>query len=139
MSAKPEKIDVWSAEIRDEVGGLETALAPLVEAGADFSFIIARRQPDKPGAGVVFLSGIRGGKQTRAAEAAGFAKSDVITALRLEKADKPGAVRKVVSKLTTAGINLRGLSASVVGSKCSLILAFDGTADRDTAAKLLRK
>jgi hypothetical protein len=45
----------------------------------------------------------------------------------------------MVSKLAAAGINLRGVSASVLGSKCLLILAFDGVADRDNTAKILKK
>jgi hypothetical protein len=51
MAPKIEKADVWSGEIRDEVGGLAAVLSPLVAAGADFSFLIARRKPDCPGAG----------------------------------------------------------------------------------------
>ena len=30
MAQKIEKVDVWSGEIRDEVGGLDAVLSPLV-------------------------------------------------------------------------------------------------------------
>ena len=139
MPLKIEKVDVWSGEIRDEAGGLSSALNPLVAAGADFSFLIARRQPDQPGTGLVFLAGLRGAKQTKAAQSAGLAKSADVAGLRLEAADKPGLVHQIVTKLASAGINLRGVSASVIGAKCVIILAFDGAADRDKTAKLLRK
>src|SRR5262245_11700988 len=90
MAMKIEKIDVWSGEIRDEVGGLTTALDPLVTAGADFTFLIARRQPERPGTGILFLGGLRGAKQTKAAQTVGIAKSADVAGLRLEAADKPG-------------------------------------------------
>jgi hypothetical protein len=73
MVQKIEKVDVWSGEIRDEAGGLAAVLSPLVDAGADFSFLIARRKPDSPGAGVIFVGGIRGAKQKKAAQSVGLA------------------------------------------------------------------
>jgi hypothetical protein len=139
MVQKIEKVDVWSGEIRDEAGGLAAVLSPLVAAGADFSFLIARRKPDSPGAGVIFVGGIRGAKQKKAAQTVGLAPSAEIGGLRIKATDKPGLVHRIVSKLAAAGINLRGVSASVVGSKCQMILAFDGAADSDNAAKILKK
>jgi predicted amino acid-binding ACT domain protein len=139
MAQKIEKAEVWSGEIRDEVGGLAAVLSPLVLAGADFSFLIARRKPESPGTGVIFVGGIRGAKQKKAAQSVGLAPSDEIGGLRIKATDKPGLVNRVVSKLAAAGINLRGVSASVIGSKCQMILAFDGAADRDNAAKILKK
>jgi hypothetical protein len=139
MPWKIDKVDVWSGEIRDEVGGVAAALRPLVAAGADFSFVIARRRPEKPGSGIVFFSGLRGSKQTRAAESAGFAKSTSVIGLRLEAPDKPGLLQDVVTTLATAEINVRGVTASVGGTRCVMLLAFDDPADRDKAARLLRK
>jgi hypothetical protein len=139
MAAKIEKVEVWSGNIPDQAGGLAGALEPLVKAGADFSFLIARRRAEMPGTGIYFVGGIRGKKQTAAAQANGLVKSDEIGALRIETTDKPGLVQKSAGKLAAAGINLRGVSASVSGSKCVMILAFDGAADRDAAAKILKK
>jgi len=139
MAQKIEKVDVWSGEIRDEAGGLAAVLGPLVAAGADFSFLIARRKPDSPGTGVIFVSGIRGAKQKKAAQLVGLTLSAEIGGLRIRATDKPGLVNRIVSRLAATGINLRGVSASVVGSKCLMILAFDGTADRDNAAQILKK
>jgi predicted amino acid-binding ACT domain protein len=137
MALKIDKIDIWSGEIQDRVGGLSTGLAPLVEAGASFSFLIARRQPEKPGSGIVFLSGLSGAKQMKAAALVGLAKSDDVAGLRVEAQDKPGVVHELSAKLASAGINLRGVSAAVIGAKCVVILAFEGAADRDKAAKVL--
>jgi hypothetical protein len=139
MALKIDKTDVWSAEIRDEVGGLAAALGPLVAAGADFSFVLARRTPEEPGSGVIFCAGLRGAKQIRAAESAGFSKSASVAGLRVEAPDQPGLLQDVVSTLASAEINVRGVTASVAGSRCVVLLAFDGSADRDKAARLLKK
>jgi hypothetical protein len=93
--------------------------------------------PDKPGAGHVFFGGLKGAKQAKAASAAGFVKAD-LPGLRVEASDKPGTVEAIVAKMAEAGINLRGVTASGAGVKCSVILAFDSTTDRDRAARLLR-
>jgi hypothetical protein len=139
MAAKIQKVDVWTAEIRDEVGGLADVLEPLAAAGADLAFVVARRQAHKPGTGIVFLGGLKGAKQTSAAQKAGLSKAGDITALVLEVTNKPGLCHRIIERLASARINLRGLSASVTGTKCALVIAFDTVADRDNAAKLVRK
>jgi hypothetical protein len=116
---------------------LATGLKPIVDAGANFAFVIARRQPDKPGTGHVFFGGLTGAKQAKAATAAGFVKSD-LPGLRVEAPDKPGTVEAIVTQMAESGINLRGVTASGAGAKCSVILAFDSTKDRDRAMGLLR-
>ena len=74
---KVKKIDIWMGEIKDETGGLAAAVsAPLVATGVDFSFVIGTRRADKPGTGTVYFGGLRGAKQAKAAELAGFVKSD---------------------------------------------------------------
>jgi hypothetical protein len=137
MKFSVEKIEFWSGEIRDAIGGLAAGLKPVVDAGANFAFVIGRRMPDKPGAGHVFFGGLKGAKQAKAASAAGFVKAD-LPGLRVEASDKPGTVEAIVAKMAEAGINLRGVTASGAGVKCSVILAFDSTTDRDRAARLLR-
>lgn len=139
MAVTIQKVDVWSGEIRDEVGGLAAVLDPLAAAGADLAFLVARRQRDKPGTGIVFLGGLKGAKQTAAAQKAGLAKAGDISALLAEAPNKPGLANKLIEKLAEARINLRGLSASVTGNKCVIVFAFDSVADRDNAAKILRK
>jgi hypothetical protein len=139
MAMKIQKVDVWSAEIRDQIGGLAAVLGPLAAAGADLAFLVARRQRDKPGTGIVFLGGLKGAKQTTAAQKVGLSKAGDVTALVVEAANKPGLAHKLVEKLASARINLRGTSASVTGTKCVIVFAFDNAADRDNAAKVLRK
>jgi hypothetical protein len=138
MALKIEKVDVWSGIIRDVSGGLAAVIGPLVAAGADFSFLLARRQPDRPGSGVVFLGGLRGARQIKAAQSVGLSRPADVACLRLEATDKPGLVQQLLTKLSAAGINLRGVSASVIGKRCVVHLAFETAADRDAAVRYLR-
>jgi hypothetical protein len=138
MALKIEKVDVWSGIIRDVSGGLAAVVGPLVAAGADFSFLIARRQPDRPGSGIVFLGGLKGAKQTKAAQSVGLSRPADVSCLRVEAPDKPGLAQMILTRLSAAGINLRGVSASVIAKRCVLLLAFETAADRDTAVRHLR-
>jgi hypothetical protein len=135
---KVKKIDIWVGEIRDEAGGLASALAPLVAAGIDFSFVIGTRS-DKPGAGTAYLGGLRGAKQTKAASLAGFVKSEDAHGLRVIARDQPRLLHRSTSQLAAAGINLRSVSASVIKSRCVMIFAFDDIEHRDKAAEILGK
>lgn len=139
MALKVSKVEVWSGELSDNVGGLAAVLGPLADAGADLAFAIARRQPDKPGTGVVFLGGIKGAKQTKTAAAAGLSKTDNLAALVVEGTNKPGLAHGVIERVSSAGINLRGVSAAVTGTRCVIVVAFDTAADRDRAAKVIGK
>jgi len=132
------KLDVWIGELADHVGGLAAKLAPLARAKVDLSFVIARRQPHLPGKGIMFLAGISGAKGTKAAADAGLGKTTDLAALRVEGPNKPGDCHRLVSQLASAGLNLRGLSASVCGKKYVLILAFDSQADAAKAAQVIR-
>jgi hypothetical protein len=56
----------------------------------------------------------------------------------VEGPNKPGAAYQITRRLADAGINLRGASAGVLGSKFLLFLAFDSADDADKAARSLR-
>ena len=133
-----KKLDVWTGEINDQVGGLASKLEPLAQAGVDLQFLVARRQPHLPGRGAMFLSGISGAKGTKAAAAAGLAKASDVVALRVEGPNKAGAAYQITRRLADAGINLRGVSAGVMGKKFQLFIAFDNADDADKAARSLR-
>jgi hypothetical protein len=133
-----KKVEVWTGTIDDRAGSLAAKLAPLAEAKVDLSFLIARREPHMPGSGVVFLGGISGAKGAKAAAAAGLHKAADIAALRVEGPNKAGDCQRVAARVAAAGLNLRGVSANVIGSKYVVILAFDTPADADQAVRLLR-
>ena len=90
MNLAVERVDVWAASIEDKPGGLAQKLATLAEAGADLEFVVARRAPDKPGTGVVFVTPLQGDAQTAAAAGAGFAVADSLRSLRVEGDNRPG-------------------------------------------------
>ena len=85
-----KRVNVWAASIRDEVGGLAHLLAGLRDAGADLDFIIARRAPEKPGTGVVFVTPLRGDREIAAAANLGFNVTSSIHSLRVEGDNRPG-------------------------------------------------
>src|SRR5262245_23831789 len=138
MATTVSKVEVWTGEIEDRVGGLASKLEPLAAAGVNLGFIVARRQPQLPGKGVVFLGPITGAKGVKAAAAAGLTKSTDMVAVRVEAPDKAGACFRIAEQLADAGINLRGLSASVIGKKYVVWLAFDSDQDATQASRLLR-
>ena len=139
MDLLVERVDVWAAPIKDQPGGLAKVLAGLRDAGVDLSFVIARRSHEKSGEGVVFVTPIRGDRETEAAAELGFNVTNSLHSLRVEGADKPGLGAELTVKRADAGINLRGLSAAVVGTRFILYIAFDSAEDAEKAMGILRK
>jgi hypothetical protein len=136
MPYKVSKVDVWAGTIQDRAGGLADSLDGLGKAGANFEFVVARR--DKPGAGVLFAAPITGAKQTAAAKAAGLAKAATLQSVRVEGPDKVGLCAKASRAVGTAGVNMRGFSAAAMGKKCIMYFAFDNAADAAKAQKALK-
>ncbi len=134
-----EKLDVWSAVIDDKPGGLAKILTGLKDTGADLDFVLARRSPDKPGSGVVFISPLRGDRETRAASYLGFNVVRSLDSLRVEGPNRPGIAAEVTEKISSAGINLHGLSAAIIGPKFVMYISFDSDEDTTKAAALLKK
>jgi hypothetical protein len=132
------KVDMWIGRIEDRVGGLAEKLTPLADAGSDLELVIARRQRHMPGKGLVFLGPVKGGKSTKAARAAGLRKASDMVALRVEGLNKPGEGGRITRRLADAGVNLRGISALVLGKKFVAFIAFDSDADATKAARILR-
>jgi hypothetical protein len=89
MALKVTKVSVWAASIQDQPGGLAVKLRALADAGANLEFVIARRAPDRPGQGVVFVTPLKGARQTRAAAAMGFGITNSLHSLRVQGADQP--------------------------------------------------
>jgi hypothetical protein len=137
MAYTVNKVSIWSGEIEDRVGGLAAKLEALAEAGVDLEVVVARRQAHLPGKGLVLLGPIKGAKGKAAATAAGLSEVSEV-ALRVEGPNKPGEGSRLARLLADAGINLRGLAATVSGAKVVISLGFDNEADADHAGRLLR-
>jgi hypothetical protein len=134
-----ERVSVWSASLTDHPGSLSNKLNCLDEAGVDLDFIIARRAPEKPGSGVVFVSPLRGDHEIRAASMLGFAISSSIAALRVEGDNEPGAAARLTDLIANAEINMRGFSGAVVGRKYVAYVGFDSPEDANEAATIIRE
>jgi hypothetical protein len=137
-SAKVSKVDVWAVEIADQPGGLARVLEALAEAGVTIECCIARRQADKPGEGVVFVSPVTGKRAQEAARNAGLSPATDVATLRVEGTDTKGAGASLTRAIAGAGINLRGLSAAVIGNRYVAYFGFDNATDTENAARALK-
>src|SRR5437762_12432643 len=90
MAIKASRIDVWMTVIDDRAGGAAEKLEALAKAGADLEVVFARRTPEQPGQGILFAGPIEGAKVTRAAQEAGFKRTEYIHRLPIEGPDQSG-------------------------------------------------
>jgi hypothetical protein len=134
-----ERVDVWAASITDETGSLARLLTGLKEAGADLDLVLARRAPEKPGTGVVFVTPLRGDREVAAAAELGFNVTKSVNSVRVEGENKPGVAAELTQKLAAAGINLRGFSAAVIGARFIIYIGLHTTADAVKAVNILQK
>src|SRR5215475_7124110 len=139
MNLLVERADVWAATIEDLPGSLAAALTALREGGADLQFIIARRSPEAPGKGVVFVTPLQGDREIQAAADAGFNVTRRLHCVRVMGPDRPGIAALLTQKLAAGGINLRGFSASVIGTQFVAYAAFDSLDDADKAMAVLER
>src|SRR5690348_13069264 len=104
MALKISKVDVWAVEIRDEPGGLANVLEAIGKSSSDLECVIARREPDKYQAGVVFVSPIKGKKAEAAAQSAGLKRADDLATIRVEGPDRAGVGAQLSRAVGDAGI-----------------------------------
>ena len=139
MDITVERVDVWAASIKDEPGSLAHVLGALREAGADLDFVVARRAPETPGTGVVFLTPLRADAEVAAAADLGFNVTSSVYSVRVEGKNEPGVAAALTAKLAAAGINLRGLSAAVSGARFILYTGLDTESDAAQAVDILKQ
>ncbi|HUL51827.1 MAG TPA: hypothetical protein VLT83_00325 [Opitutaceae bacterium] len=138
MALKVTKTEVWATEIQDQPGGLGKVMGTIAGAGANLECVIARRQPDKPGTGVVFVSPLRGKKALAAAATVGFHETRRIATVKVEGADRPGLGAQLAQAVGNAGISMRGLTAATIGRKFVAYLGFDNWEDAIKAAAAIK-
>ena len=138
MALKVTRVEVWAGDLQDQPGGLARVLGALADAGADVECVVARRKDDRPGMGTVFATPIRGGGAQEGARNAGLSPATEIATLRVEGADSPGLGGRITKAIGDAGINMRGLTAAVLGDRFVAYLGFDSPAGADRAAEALR-
>ena len=134
-----DRVDVWAASTVDKPGGVSGILNGLYEAGADLDFVIARRAPDEPGKGVVFLTPIQGDREVKAASTLGFNLTSRVNSVRVEGDNVPGAAARLAELIADAGINIRGFSAAVIGPRYIAYIGFDSSSDAENAARIIQE
>ena len=101
MAYRISKITMWSAELEDQPGSAAEKLSALARSGADLEFVLARRQPDRPGKGILFVAPLKGKKQMDAARSAYFSETSEISALKIEGTNRPGLGHSIVKASPT--------------------------------------
>ncbi len=137
MSFKLDRIHIWSGEIQDQAGGMVAKLAPLAQAGANLEYILTRRLVSKPGAGFLYVAPVTGPSQVRAARSVGLSESHDTVVLRVEGDNQAGLAHRLTQQWALAGINLQGLTMSVLGDQFVGYAAFDTVEDANKAAQIL--
>jgi hypothetical protein len=138
MELSVERVDVWAATIEDKPGGLAKALSALRDAGADLQFVVARRTPEASGTGIVFVAPLQGETEIRAATQAGFTVTPSLHSVRVMGLDQLGIIAQLTQMLADEGINLRGVSAAVLGTQFIAYLAVDSLDDAEKAMDILQ-
>ena len=139
MALKATKAEVWAVSIDDRAGGVADKLEPLARAGANFEMVFARRTPENPGRGMLFVTPVKGAKATRAAREAGMGIPENIYSVRIEGADRPGLGAKIARALGEAGISVRGVSGLAIGRKFVSYVACDSAEDQAGAIAALKR
>lgn len=134
-----EHVDVWAATIDDQPGGLCAVLTALHDVGANLQSVISRRAPDQPGKGVVFVTPLQNDREIAAAAQIGFNVTQTLHSVRIMGPDRPGIGAELTRKLAEAGLNLRGFSASVIGTQFVAYAAMDSLVDARKAIQVLQK
>ena len=139
MTLKVTKTKVWVAEIKDQPGGLAACLETLAKAGANLEFLLARRQTNRPHTGAVFLTPLTGRKVLAAAAGLGFHATQRVSTLKVEGGNLPGVGAHIARAAAAAGVNVRGVSAAVIGRKFVCYLSFDRAGDAVRVAQAIRR
>ena len=139
MDLIAERVEVWATSIEDKPGSLANVLTGLREAGADLNFILARRAPEAFGKAEVFVTPLQGDVELGAAATLGFNLTARVHAVRVEGPNQAGIAAALAAQLAAAGLNLRGFSAAVLGTRFILYIGLDSAEDTVRALTVLQQ
>jgi hypothetical protein len=125
MALNMHRVQVWTGDLPDQPGAAAGMLALLAKAGTDLAFIYTQPVPGQSDSTAIFLAPIQGPTQVEAAEHAGLAPARNLAMLCVEGTNRLGVGHDIMYRLAVAGINLRGLSISAIGSQFAAYLAVD--------------
>ncbi len=137
MGFKLERLHIWSGELADQAGSMASKLAALAQAGANLEYISTRRRTERPGTGIMYVAPVTGPAQVRAARQAGLTEAHDPVVMRVEGDNEAGLAYRLTQQWALAGINLQGVTMSVLSNKFVGFAAFDSVADANRAAQIL--
>lgn len=137
MSYEITREEVWIGAVEDRPGGLADKLEALSDAGEDLGIMLAMRNLDMPGSGVLLCAPLTSEASVQAAEDRGMSKWTTVHALRIEGPDSRGPGASVARAIADARINLRGASAVRHAEFAIFHLAFDSARDANKAHEAL--
>jgi len=88
---------------------------------------------------VVFVTPLQGDREIAAAAEVGFNVTQSVHSVRVMGRDRPGAAAELTQKLAEGGINLRGFSASVMGSQFVAYVAVNSLEEANKAMAILQE
>ena len=139
MKLKITRSEMWKATLEDRAGGAAAVLDPVARAGANLEFAFARRAPEMPGKGLLFVTPVKGKKVVAAAQAAGLGPAPDMHMMRIEGGDRPGTTAAIARALADAGVSFRAFSATALGRSFKAFLVLDSAEDAARAAAALKK
>src|ERR1700677_2245291 len=137
MGFKLDRVHVWSCEVVDQAGGVAAKLAILAQAHTNLEYIYTRRQPEKPGTGILYVAPLTGPLQLRAAKSAGLAETNNPIVLRVEGDNQAGLGHRVTQEWALAGLSFQSMTMAVLGNNFVGYVAFDTVTDANRAAAIL--
>jgi len=137
MGFKLDRVHVWSGEVADQAGGVAAKLSMLAQSGANLEFVYTRRQPEKPGTGMLYVAPVTGPLQVRAARSAGLAETNNPVVLRVEGDNQAGLAHRVTQQWALAGLSFQGMTMAVLGDQFVGYVSFDTVNDANRAAAIL--
>ncbi len=137
MAYEITREEVWVGAMEDRAGALAEMLQAVSRVGVHLEFVIARRSPEKPGTGVVFMAPFRGEDSVRGALQAGLSQWTSAFTIRIEGPDRPGLGALIAWTVANEGVSLRGFSGAKLGERSVFYLAIDSATDADKALEAL--
>ena len=86
----------------------------------------------------MFLTPVKGAATREAAQSGSLAPAKNIATLKVEWDDEAGLGGQLSTAIADAGINLRGVSAAVIGKKFVAYFGFDSASDATKATRALK-
>jgi len=139
MDLDVQHIEVWEANIVDQPGGLAHVLDALEDAGIGIEFFVALRGAPGSGRGRVLLTPLDGEHQVAVAARAGFHVPADLHTVRISGRNRAGLVAGLPGMIARLGVNLRGFTASVVGSGFVAYVATDSESDAERVVNAIRR